>query len=160
MSFKINDQVMHCRDGLSTIVSSTKIGEIEYFLIRANVPNSSTIYVPVLKADIIIRKVMNEKEADNLLKEGKKISKEFNPNTKQRRDSFKKKLNSGKVEDMLYLFMQRILYTQFPEDVKLGPVDLDMLNYANNFLMTEFSISYNIDRDKIEDFVIKKLKEL
>jgi len=160
MEFKIEDLVVHNRDGLSKIISSTKIGENEYFLIRALAENSSTIYVPVAKADTIIRPVMNADQADELLKKAKQIKKEFNPSTKQRRDLFKKKLNSGNVDDMLYLFRQKLLYEEDPEGIKLGQSDSDMLEFASDFLLREFELSYNVAKDKILDFVVARIKKL
>ena len=75
--FKINDSVIHCREGLSEIVGSKDMNGKEYFLVSVKHNSGETIYVPVDTASNIIRPLMNEKEADNLLSFVKKIEKEL-----------------------------------------------------------------------------------
>ena len=157
--FKINDSVIHCREGLSTIVAMNSMNGKDYFLVSVNRNSGETIYVPVDTASSIIRPLMNKKDADELLLYIKKIKKEFNPNTKQRRDGLKRRLGSGEVKDIAFLFKQLYLYKTLKDgSVKFGPVDLDMLEYASNNLLDELSISYNKPRDQIEAFIYNKLK--
>ena len=162
--FKINDSVIHCREGLSVIVGSRDMNGKEYFLVSVKHNSGETIYVPVDTACSIIRPLMDKKAADSLLSFIKKIEKEFNTNTKQRRDAYKKKLSSGDVKEIAYLYRQLYFYEKIGgennTEIRLGPVDIDMLSYAENMLMDELALSYNIDRSKIKDFVEKKIKYL
>ena len=161
--FKLNDLVMHCREGLSTIVDTKVMGENEYFLVKANRGSGETIYVPKNRTSAIIRHLMNEEEADELLKYAKTIEKDFNSNTKQRRDAFKRKLSSGDIKEIAYLAIQLFHYEQLSEEereVRFGPVDLDMLQYASNMILDEAAITYNVDRDKIKDFLNERSKKL
>ncbi|MFA6675546.1 MAG: hypothetical protein WCS49_01545 [Bacilli bacterium] len=158
--FKVNDEVMHCRDGLSVIIGTKEMGGKTYFLVRANRNDAETIYVPFNSIDDIIRPIMSKEEADKLLIKISEVEKEFNPNTKQRRDAYKRKLCSGDVEDVAYLFAQLRTYRDNPEGVKLGPADVDMLEYATNFILDEFSTCYGVKRDKILDFIDQRIKEL
>ena len=157
MSYCLDQRVIHCRNGVSTIVGTTKMGDRDYFIIHALRGDKENIYVPVIGAENIIRPVMDADVADKLLKELKKIELEFNTNTKQRRDAYKKRLSSGKVEDIAYLFRQYCLYNEFPDRVKLGPTDIEMLSYASNIFLDELSLTYNVERDKIEEIVKKKI---
>ena len=159
MDFKINDKVMHCREGLAAITSITTMGDREYFIVHAVHGDGEAVYVPFLTADKIIRKIMEPSEADMLLASLKDITKEFNSNTKQRRDAYKRRLGSGLVEDIAYLYRQSVLYDKDPEGVRLGPADIEMLNYAKNCLLDELSLSYDVDRDKIEEFVLNKIEK-
>ena len=162
--FKINDFVIHAREGLSTIVSMSSINGREYFLVKSNQANGETIYVPVDTASNIIRHVLNDKEADDVLRYIKSIEKEFNNNTKQRRDAYKRRLSSGDVQDIAYLYRQLYFYNliggENNEEIKLGPVDIDMLNYAKNMLLDEMSLTYKVDRSKIEDFIENRIAGL
>lgn len=158
MKFAINDIVFHCRNGLSTIISSTMIGDNEYFLIRANKENSETIYVPVSRADYIIRNVMTSEECDALIASLKGSKKEFNPNTKQRRDAYKRRLNSGSIDDLAYLMIQKILFDDNPDGVKLGAVDKDMLDHAANLLFEEFAMVYKKELSEIPNLVRNMIK--
>lgn len=162
--FKINDSVIHCREGLSTIVSMNNMNGRDYFLVSVDRNSGETIYVPVETAESIIRPLMDKKEADELLKYIKKIKKEFNANTKQRRDAYKKMLSSGNVKEIAYLYRQLFFYEQIGgennTEIKLGPVDIDMLSYAENMLMDELSITYGVARNEVKAFVQKRISKL
>lgn len=156
--FNVNDKVMHCREGLSVISSTTIMGEREYFIVRSLKGDGEAIYVPKLTAESIIRKLMSVGEADKLLESLKGYKLEFNPNTKQRRDAFKRRLGTGDINDIAYLFYQGYLYDLYPDGIKLGPSDIDMLGFAKNFLFDELALVYQVDRDKIDEFVKEKIK--
>ena len=162
--FKINDSVIHCREGLSTIIAINNMNGKDYFLVRSHQASAETIYVPVETANNIIRPIMNEKEADVVLKYIKGIKKEFNSNTKQRRDAYKKRLSSGDVKEIAYLYRQLYFYEKLGgennEEIKLGPVDIDMLTYAKNMLLDELSISYKVEREDVEEYIEKRIKKL
>ena len=162
--FKINESVIHCREGLSTIISMSTINDRDYFLVRTHQASEETIYVPVASADSIIRPILEADAADNVLKYIKSLKKEFNTNTKQRRDAYKRRLSSGDVNDIAYLYRQLYFYNQLGgeenTEIKLGPVDIDMLSHAKKMLLDEFSLSYKVNRDEIEDFIEKRIKKL
>ena len=156
--FKKGQQVIHCRDGLAVIVDETEIAGNGYFIVKTARGGGENIYVPIDRAGVIVRPLMNEKEADELVEFMKSVSVEFNSNTKQRRDSLKRKLSSGNVHDIADLFKQYYFYkTSNDGSVRFGPVDLDMLEYATNNLLDELSISYNQPRDQIEQYIFNKL---
>ena len=162
--FKINESVIHCREGLSTIISMSTINDRDYFLVRTHQASEETIYVPVASADSIIRPILEADAADKVLKYIKSLKKEFNTNTKQRRDAYKRRLSSGDVNDIAYLYRQLYFYNQLGgeenTEIKLGPVDIDMLSHAKKMLLDEFSLSYKVNRDEVEDFVEKRIKKL
>ena len=162
--FNVNDEVIHCREGLSTIIDVKSMNDKDYFLVQVNRESSETIYVPVDSADSIIRKIMSIQQADELLQYIKKISKDFNTNTKQRRDAYKKRLSSGNVKDIAYLYRQLYFYNKMGgeqnTEIRLGPVDLDMLNYATNMLLDELTITYNKPREVIANFVEQRIESL
>ena len=162
--FSVNNEVIHCREGLSTIIGSKEMNGKEYFLVRVNRISGETFYVPVDSANSIIRHIRNVEEADEVLKLVKKIGKDFNTNTKQRRDAYKKRLSSGDVKDIAYLYRQLFFYHKIGaeenDEIKLGPVDLEMLNYAKNMLLDELAISYSQPRDAVEGFVEKRIASL
>lgn len=162
--FKINDSVIHCREGLSTIVAINNMNGKDYFLVSVNRNSGETIYVPVDTANNIIRPLMNKKDADDLLLFIKKIKKDFNSNTKQRRDAYKKKLSSGDVKEIAYLYRQLYFYEKIGgennTEIKLGPVDIDMLEYAQNMLMDELAITYSVKRDEVKGFIEKRISKL
>ncbi|MBO4856569.1 MAG: CarD family transcriptional regulator [Bacilli bacterium] len=157
--YKIGQQVIHCRDGLAVVVGSTNMADKDYYIVKTVRGSGENIYVPVDRADQIIRFLMSSEEADKLIAYIKTIPLEFNPNTKQRRDAIKKRLLSGDVKDSAYLFKQLFFFkAQNDGSIKFGALDIDMLSFASNNLLDEFAISYNKNRDEIEEFVFAKLK--
>ena len=99
---------------------------------------------------------MNEKDAREVIDYMKSVEAEFISNTKQRRDQYKRRLLSGNVRDLAYLSRQLYFYNFYNEQgqlVKLGPTDVQMLKDAETILFDELSISFNVDRLKIEDYV-------
>lgn len=156
--FKINDKVVHSREGLSTIVNKTTMGENEYFIIHADRGGGENIYVPVNNTTNLIRPIMNEGEAKEIIEYMKSVVAEFISNTKQRRDQYKKRLLSGNVKDLAYLSRQLYFYNYYNENgqlVKLGPTDVQMLKDAETILLDELSISFHVDRNNVEDYVKK-----
>ena len=158
-NYKIGQQVIHCRDGLAVVVGSTNMADKDYYVVKTIRGSGENIYVPVDRADQIIRFLMSEKEADQLVEYIKTIPMEFNPNTKQRRDAIKKRLLSGDIKDGAYLLKQLFFFKEQNDgSIKYGALDIDMLSFASNNLLDEFAISYNVDRDKIEEFIFNKIK--
>lgn len=161
-SFEINDLVIHCREGLSTIVGSKTMGDKEYFLVKVSRGSGETIYVPYDRSSDIIRHLMSVDEADELIEYIKEIKKDFNPNTKQRRDVYKRILSSGDIKQISYLARHLRFYELMDEDnkeIKLGPVDLNMLTYAENLLFDELAIVYNINRDLIKENIYLRIEK-
>lgn len=159
-NFKVSDQVIHCREGLAVIFDVASMGERDYFLVKSNRGDGETIYVPHETAPNIIRHLMNVEEADELLRFMKGIEKNFNTNTKQRRDAFKRSLSSGDVKEIASLSRLLYFFNELGPDngeIKLGPVDLDMLEYADNMLMDELAITFNVGRDSINQFINERI---
>ena len=157
--FKIGQQVIHCRDGLAVVVGNTSMADKDYYIVKTVRGSGENIYVPVERANQIIRFLMTEEEADKLVEYIKTIPLEFNPNTKQRRDAIKKRLLSGDVKDNAFLLKQLYFFKTLNDgSIKYGSLDVDMLSFASNNLLDEFALSYKKNRDEIEAFIFAKIK--
>ena len=160
MSYRINDRVVHCREGLATIVSETVIGDNEYFVVVADKGDRENIYVLKARTENIIRPVMTKEEAQSVIAYMRTVEAGFISNTKQRRDLYKKKLLSGSVYDLAFLSRQLYFFYYYNEQgqvVKLGPTDLQMLKDAEAILFDEFAISFNVTREEVGPLVKKLL---
>ncbi len=159
--FQINDKVIHCREGLSVISNQVEINGKKYFLVYAVGGNGESIYVPLETATSIIRSIMTPTKADEVVDFMKTVKPEFITNTKQRRDAYKRRLGSGNVLDLAYLARQLFLFHYLNEHgtlVKLGPTDIEMLEYASKVLYDEFALSYNIARDEIMEIIESRIE--
>ncbi len=160
MEFKVNETVVHSREGLSTIVGKTEIAGNQYFVIVSRKNPKENIYVLTNRTDNIIRPVMSEKDAKEVISFMKTVDAAFISNTKQRRDLYKKKLLSGNVYDLAFLSRQLYFFNYYNSHgqlVKLGPTDLQMLKDAESILFDEFAISFNKSREEVAEIVAKLL---
>ena len=160
MEFKVNEVVVHCREGLSTIVGETEIAGNAYFVIVSRKNPKENIYVLKTRTDNIIRPVMNEVEAKEVIDYMKTVEAGFISNTKQRRDLYKKKLLSGNVYDLAYLSRQLYFfnyYNSHGQVVKLGPTDLQMLKDAEKVVFDELALSFGVEREKVDQKIAELL---
>ena len=160
MKYNINDKVVHSREGLSYIADVTNIGGNDYYVVRKLVDGKENCYVMIDRTDNIIRPIMSEKEAKEVIKYMKTVEANFISNTKQRRDQYKKRLLSGDVLDLAYLDRQLYFFNYYNEhgqQVKLGPTDLQMLKDAESILFDEFTLSFNCERSEVNKKVAKLL---
>ena len=157
-TFKKGQQVIHCRDGLAVIVDQTVIADNGYFVVKTSRGASENIYVPIARAESIIRPLLTKEEVADLIAFIKSIEIEYNPNTKQRRDALKRRLSSGDIKDIAYLFKQYYLYkTTTDGSIRFGPVDLDMLEFAAKNLLDELCLSLEIPRTDVQEYVFAEL---
>lgn len=158
--FQLNDTVVHYRDGIAVITGIIEMNEAQYFTIKAVRVDDVLIYVPVLNATDIIRKVMQIDEANNLIEYMNNLPEVYIANTKQRRDDFKRKLSSGDIKDIAFMTKMYLLHKKeafLTENVKLGQMDVEMLKDAYNRLSDEFSVVFDVDPAAIESFLAKRL---
>lgn len=158
--FQLNDTVVHYRDGIAVITGIIEMNEAQYFTIKAVRVDDVLIYVPVLNATDIIRKVMQIDEANNLIEYMNNLPEVYIANTKQRRDDFKRKLSSGDIKDIAFMTKMYLLHKKeafLTENVKLGQMDVEMLKDAYNRLSDEFSVVFDVDPTSIESFLAKRL---
>ena len=160
--FKVNDKVVHAREGLSTIVSVTEMAGNEYFVIHSDRGSKENIYVLCNNTGKLIRPIMNSEEANKVIEYMKNVKAEFISNTKQRRDQYKRRLLSGDVNDLAYLSRQLYFYNFYNANgqlVKLGPTDVQMLKDAETILFDELAISYSINRDDVPKHVAELIEK-
>ena len=160
MEYKINDRVVHAREGLSTITNITKMMDREYYVVVADKGERENIYVLKERTENIIRPIMSLEDGMKVVEYMKTVKAEFISNTKQRRDQYRKRLLSGNVLDLAYLSRQLYFfnyYNSIGQVVKLGPTDLQMLKDAEKVLFDELALSFNVDRDKVDQKVAELL---
>ena len=161
--YSIGEIVVHKREGLAKIVVDKTMMDKKYFLLTLLRGNGETIYVPFDSCDDIIRPVMSVENADNILRLMKNLSFEFNINTKQRRDDFKKRIVSGNIEDIVYLVRQLHDFnnsSSLPEKLKFGQMDFYLLEKARDYLFDELALAYNIERSLIDNFIENRISTL
>lgn len=159
--YKVNQQVMHFREGLSLISEVKDLEGVQYFIVSPLHEGGEKIYVPIERADAVLRPIISMQEVEELVGFMASVKPEYFSNTKQRRDVFKRRLGSGDIHDLAYLSML-LYFFRHPEEVetpvKFGPADIEMLKYATRTLYDELAIALDVERDKVEEVVIQKIK--
>ncbi len=160
MEYKINDRVVHAREGLSTITNITTMMDREYYVVVADKGDRENIYVLKERTENIIRPIMTLEEGMKVVEYMKSVKAEFISNTKQRRDQYRKRLLSGNVLDLAYLSRQLYFfnyYNSHGQVVKLGPTDLQMLKDAEKVLFDELSLSFKVSRELVDQKIAELL---
>lgn len=160
MEYKINDRVVHAREGLSTITNITTMMDREYYVVVADKGDRENIYVLKERTENIIRPIMTLEEGMKVVEYMKSVKAEFISNTKQRRDQYRKRLLSGNVLDLAYLSRQLYFfnyYNSHGQVVKLGPTDLQMLKDAEKVLFDELALSFGVEREKVDQKIAELL---
>lgn len=163
MKLDIGSLVIHWRDGLSRVKNLFVRNEKEFVSIVSLRDEDCEIVIPVSSCGSYIRDIMNIEEADELLKYIKTIEQEFNTNTKHRRDAYKRRLASSDIKDIAYLFRQYYFYKTLEDPdsvIKLRPIDIDMLSYAENRILDELALTYKVERNEAENFVNRRIESL
>ena len=160
--FRIGEIVVHKREGISKIVSISLMSEKEYFVLNASRGDGELIYVPIEMYSSVMRKLLTQNEADNLLNEMKSFEIVCITNAKQRRDYYKKLINSGEIEDVALLSLQYIIYENGYKNIKepemhLGALDIDVLKSAYCMLIDELAIIYNKSIEETLEYVLKRI---
>lgn len=159
--YKLNQLVMHFREGLSLISEVKEMEGTEYFIVTPQHEGGEKIYVPVSRADAIIRPIISKDAVPELVEFMKNTKPEYFSNTKQRRDVFKRRLGSGDIHDLAYLAML-LYFFRHPEEldnpVKFGPADVEMLKYATRTLYDELAIALEMDRAEVEEYIVNQIK--
>ena len=160
MEYKINDRVVHAREGLSTITNITTMMDREYYVVVADKGDRENIYVLKERTENIIRPIMTLEEGMKVVEYMKSVKAEFISNTKQRRDQYRKRLLSGNVLDLAYLSRQLYFfnyYNSHGQVVKLGPTDLQMLKDAEKVLFDELALSFEVEREIVDQKIAELL---
>ena len=160
MEYKINDRVVHAREGLSTITNITTMMDRDYYVVVADKGDRENIYVLKERTENIIRPIMTHEEGMKVVEYMKTVKAEFISNTKQRRDQYRKRLLSGNVLDLAYLSRQLYFfnyYNSHGQVVKLGPTDLQMLKDAEKVLFDELALSFKVSRELVDQKIAELL---
>jgi len=158
--YKIGDKVIHYREGLSTIDGSIVLDGNNYFVVHSSSNPVDNIYVSTNKPEKVLRPIMNKEEAFKLIESMKAIQPFFSQNTKQRRDNYKRRIYSGNVDDLAFLYKQLLLYfhlNQVGQPVKLGQVDLEMLFHAKKVILDEITLSLGKSENEVEELFKKTI---
>lgn len=162
MGYKIGDIVVHKAHGLCEIKNLVKMGDIDYYEVMPQYGERVTIYVPIAFSSTIFIDIISPEEADELLRYLKTIDDDVEIMTKQKRDDFKRMISNGDRKDLIYLAHKLRLLKEDKEskNMDLGFQDQALLEMVNRRLFDEFSLTYAIPRNQIEEFIFDRITRI
>ncbi len=146
-------------ENITTIDMSEDKDQKYYVLVPVKTPESK-IFFPVDNDRIVLRAILTKNQARKVLRDMKKVEPVFIANDRQREVVYKEAIAS--CDCMKLAEIIKTLQVRSKEREKQGKrntfVDDRYLKEAKDFLNHEFSIALEIDLDKIEDYIIERIK--
>jgi len=166
--FEIGEYIIYGNHGVCRVedIGSLKIPGIDNskpcYTLQPVFSKSSTLYTPVDNEKVMMRRVISNDEALELMEQIPKIPLLWIENDKQREDVYKEALRFHdcthwiKIIKTLYVRKQE----RMSQGKKLTFTDEKYLNIAKNCLLGELAIALEMEKDKVEDLVNERLEQM
>ena len=162
---QIGDKVIHVNGGVF-VVEEIKImnygyGDVKYICLKPyfidSVNKTLTIYVPDDKKDELIRPIMSNKDALQVIEKIKNIEPIWYQESKVRKEKFAELLNSHDIDNICIIV--KSLYTKQLElqenNKSLNLIDYDYLKKLKKGIEEELAIALDISTDEVGKLITK-----
>lgn len=156
----IGKVMVHKAHGICTIKEILQIGGNDYYKLVPSFDEGMSIFVPVSKEKEFLREVIDKNQADDLVDYMNNLDDSIIDDSKERRDSFHKKLSSGDLKEIAYMCYKLYLLkkAKLNFNAKFCLTDSIMFDKAHKMLFDELALAYKIDRNKIVDYIRLRLE--
>lgn len=156
----IGKVMVHKAHGICTIKEILQIGGNDYYKLVPSFDEGMSIFVPVSKEKEFLREVIDKNQADDLVDYMNNLDDSIIDDSKERRDSFHKKLSSGDLKEIAYMCYKLYLLkkAKLNSNAKFCLTDSVMFDKAHKMLFDELALAYKIDRNKIVDYIRLRLE--
>ena len=164
MAWKVNDTVVHAREGVCIISSIEELsmssdGPTEYYILSPVYEKGSRIYVPLALADNVLRKPLTKDEIEALIKEIPKLGIKWISDEKKRQKSLQEDIKSGSHATLLGIIAT--LYSKKKEIGESGrkfhSSDEHFLNEAEKQINREFGYVLGIKPGDVPAYIGTKI---
>jgi len=166
--FEIGEYIIYGNHGVCRVedIGSLDIPGIDKsrkcYTLQPVFSKASTLYTPVDNDKVLMRRVMTNEEAMELMEQIPDIPLLWIENDKQREEVYKEALRSHDCANWIKII--KTLYVRRQERLSQGKkltfTDEKYLNIAKNCLYGELSIALDLEKDKIEDLINERLEQL
>lgn len=133
-----------------------------YYKLQPISLKSSTLYTPVDNNKVVMRRIITDEEARQLLEQIQDTPLLWIENDKQREEVYKETLKKHNCTDLIKII--KTLYVRKQERISQGKkmtfIDEKYLSISKDCLYGELSIAMDMSRDEIESLVVKYLEKL
>lgn len=156
----IGKVMVHKAHGICTIKEILQIGGNDYYKLVPSFDEGMSIFVPVSKEKEFLREVIDKNQADDLVDYMNNLDDSIIDDSKERRDSFHKKLSSGDLKEIAYMCYKLYLLkkAKLNSNAKFCLTDSVMFDKAHKMLFDELALAYKMDRNKIVDYIRLRLE--
>lgn len=158
--YKIGEYIVYNKEVcLIKDIKTKYINDIDYYILSPLDDKSLNIKIPVNNE--FIRKIINKKEALNLIEEIPTIE-IIEINDKNIESIYKQYINSSDLRDLVKIIKTTYLRNEdrLKSKRKIGEIDDQYFKKAEKLLYDELSISLDKTFDETKEFVLKKVEEL
>lgn len=161
--FDVGERVVYGNVGVCEV---EKVGTIDmagmpkdrmYYTLNPVFEKGSTVFTPVDNTKIIIRPVISEEEARELIDQLTEVDTLWVPNEKKREEIYKKALRSCNCKE--WAKMIKTLYlrreSRVAEGKKMTAGDKKYCHAAEEYFFGEMAVALGMDRMEVEEFTEK-----
>lgn len=129
----------------------------KYYVLEPVFEKSSTIYTPVNNDKVIMRKIMNKQEAEELVDRITMIDTVWIQEEKRREQMYKEAIRTYDCQSLVQIIKTLYLRKQsrLREGKKVLSSDEQYLRKAEELLYSEMSLALSIPKEQVEEYIIQ-----
>lgn len=162
--FNVDDYIIYGGSGVCKVLdicpSPLKNGDKEkqYYKLKQIYEGKSIIYTPIDNNKIMMRKVVSEEEANELIDHINIIESTFWDDNRSREEECKTAINTYDCKELMKVCrgLHLIKEKQLEEGKKFSSIDNRYLKMTEELLLGEFSISLNKSKEQVEQLIIDR----
>lgn len=130
-----------------------------FYVLSPSSQKGGKIFTPVDNQKTIMRRVLSEKEAKELISEIPEIEELWITNEKMREENYKACMRSGDCRDWIRIIKTLYLRKQQrnAQGKKITATDERYLKMAEDYLYSELEIPLGIPKAEMEDYITRKI---
>lgn len=164
--FDVGEYVVYGSKGVCKIVDITRLEmagadkERLYYVLEQMGDAAGRIYAPTDNQKIVMRKVISKEAAEQLIQEIPQIELLWVPDDRQREAAYKEALKSGDYRSWVSI-VKTLYYRQrerLAQGKKITALDERYMRVAENELYSELSLTLNIPKENMQDYIKERLE--
>ena len=163
--FAAGDTVMHTSEGVCDVldVRPMRFGAAQdrlyYVLKPTTIKSSSTVYMPVLRGNSVLRRLLSRADIDRLIAGSTALGELWIEDSRQRRDVFQHILQSGDYTRIIRMISEIHKHNEARAASGRKPCASDeaILSEAEHLLHQEFSCVLNLPREETIAYIRSRL---
>lgn len=162
--FRVGETIMHPSEGVCSIEALKHMdfanNARRYYVLKPVSTNgSSTVYLPVGRGNLILRRLLNQETIIRMIREAANHESLWISDNKQRKEAFTRILSEGYHVEMIRLIleMHEQEFLREKEGKKLSATDKAILDQAERRLHQEFSHVLHMTLEETVSFIRQNL---